>query len=409
MTEEPRASTESVVHNSALPGIDMGIVVMGTMDAVDRDAIHHAHTEWTSILTSRFPEFAWRIPLVSRPELIQPTRAEAVPLLQHGIEERDVNGWDFCLVITNSDLIPRYGARAFAAVSRMLDTAVISTARIDPFAFDENVDPGLRTEILGERIETLFRHTFGHLCGLGHSLDPSNPMYEPEAVDDLTPMGLLDDDQIARMAEFLKTVEDERLEERTTKTSVVSFYLRSGWLNRWRILDSVWHARPWTFIRHLGRLTTAAASASIILLITAETWDLALSQNQTGMSFLLLASLLWATFSVLRRQRLLIRREHRSLTEQIVVRNLSTVITIGVAMATTGALIFVATYLLGRGLFHIHLVESWAMSRENGVTLDDYALMATFVAAMSLLVGALGTSFEQEYAVRHLTFVDEET
>lgn len=406
--EVPAVDTD-VVRNSSLPGIDMGIIVVGTLDSVDEEAVQRAHAEWTSILRRRFPQFSWRVPLMNRAELTLPPRVEAVPLLQHAIEERDIHGWDFCLIVTNSDLIPHYGARSLAAVSRMLDAGVVSTARIDPYAFDENVDHDHRIEILGERIETLFRHTFGHLCGLGHSDDPTNPMYDPQSVDDLTPMGLLRDDQIARMAVYLETVEDQRLEESETTASAFVFYLRSAILNRKRIIDSVWNARPWTFIRHLGRLTTAAASTSIVLLITAETWDLALSQHQAGLTFLLLASLAWATLSVLRRQRLLIKREHRHLTEQIVVRNIATTVTITCAMASTGILIFVATLLLGHGLFHEHLVESWAASRDGQITGEDYALMATFVSALSILVGAMGASFEDQYAVRHLTFVDEET
>lgn len=409
-TDTVACSEDTVVHNTTLPGIDLGIVVVGHVDEYDQEAIERARQDWQTTLKRRFPQFKWRVPLLSRPEFVQPAKVEAVPLLQHAIEERDIHGWDFCLLITSADLIPHYKARSFAAVSRMLDAAVISTSRVDPFTFDENVETSLRIEVLAERIETLFRHTFGHLCGLGHSPELSNAMFDPRSVDDLTPMGPLDDTQVERMAEFLSSVEDERLEELwKTNQSTVAFYLKSIAMNRKRIVGSVWNAKPWTFVRHLGRLTTAAASTSIVLLITAETWDLALSQSQAGMAFLLVASLFWATYSVLRRQRLLIKREHRHLTEQLVVRNVSTIGTILFAMTTTGILIFSASYLLGRMLFHRHLIEGWAASRDTGVIDGDYLLMATFVSSLSLLVGALGASFEDQYVVRHLTFVDEET
>lgn len=402
-------AAEPVVSNSTLAGIDLGIVVVGHLDAVDLESVVRAHSDWEAILKRRFPQYEWRVPLVRRPENILPARVEPVPLLQHAIEERDVHGWDFCLLVTGSDLIPHYGARSLAAVSRMLDAAVISTARIDPFAFDETVERSHRIDVLSERIETLFRHCFGHLCGLGHSEDPTNPMYDPQSVDDLTPMGLLRDDQIARMADFLTTVEDARLEEFETPVTGFRFFLKSIWLNRYRILDSVWNARPWTFVRHLGRLNTAASSTAIILLITAETWDLALSQDQWMLSCLMIVALCWSTYSVLRRQRLLIKREHRLQSEQMVVRNVATVLTILLAMATTAVLIFVGVLAVGGIAFHTHLVESWAASKETPITVADYTLMATFVASLSMLVGALGASFEDQYAVRHLTFVDEET
>ena len=409
LSESPPAES-STVQNIRDRGIDLGIVVYGRMDTVDAEAIRRARAMLIGELRSQFPEFRWRVPLIRRPELTQPTRVEPVQLLQHGVEERDVHGWDFAVLVTASDLVPHYKSRALAVVARLLDLGVISTARLDPFAFDETESEAGRLEGMTERLHTLMQHVVGHLCGLSNvDDDPHNLMFEVQSVGQLDHMHRIDEPQLASMQNYLAEIDDARLEEeRGPRRGRIGFYLQSVWINRHEIFDAVRHAKPWEFPRRLSRLTTAAMSSLIVLMLTAESWDLAISQRLDVMGLLLIVALVSTTVFVIRRQRLLTRREHRRLTEQVVISNVSTVLIVAAGMASMAVLLFAISLLVGNVLFHTDLVQRW-----SGVdaTIDGshYLLMASFVTAIGLFVGALGASFEDHYDVRHITFVDEET
>ena len=413
---EPAADLASpdiaTAQNIRERGIDLGIVVYGSMDEVDAEAIRRARAMLIGELREHLPQFRWRIPLIRRPELKQPTRVEPVMLLQHGVEERDVHGWDFAVLVTASDLIPHYKSRAMAVVARLLDLAVISTARLDPFAFDETESAAGRLEGLTTRLHTLLLHTVGHLCGLPNTSEPDNRMFEVESVGQLDGMERLRPEQIEEMREALADIDDARLEETHGRSrGSVRFYLASAWINSHEIFDAVQHARPWEFPRRLSRLTTAAMSSLIVLMLTAESWDLALSQTPTRMLALLAVALVSTTVFVIRRQRLLTRREHRRLTEQVVVSNVSTVLIVAAGMASMAVLLFGISLLAGWGLFGSELVARWSGHEETAplISTRDYFTMASFVTSLGLFVGALGASFEDHYDVRHITFVDEET
>ena len=405
--ERPETTT---VQNTPERGIDLGIVVYGRMDDVDAEAVRRARGVLIADLRTRFPEFRWRVPLIRRPELPQPTRVEPVALLQHGVEERDVHGWDFALVVSASDLVPHYKSRAMAVVARLLDLGVLSTARLDPFAFDETESEAGRLELMTGRLQKLMHHVLGHLCGLPNIDEPDNLMFNLQSVGQLDTMHDLTEEQVGQMREHLVEIDDVRLEEvRGARRSRWRFYLRSAWINSHEIFDAVRGAKPWEFPRRLSRVTTAAVSSLLVLMITAESWELALSHTLPRMLCLLAIALLVTTVFILQRQRLLARREHRRLTEQVVVSNISTVLIVAAGMASTAALLFFLTMLTGVGLFGTTAVGGWAGHADRALSLEEHLLMAAFVTSLGLFVGALGTSFEDHYDVRHITFVDEET
>ena len=54
-------------------------------------------------------------------------------------------------------------------------------------------------------------------------------------------------------------------------------------------------------------------------------------------------------------------------------------------------------------------MDGWAASLGRPVGHDEVLAFAGFVAALGILVGALGASFEDQTYFRHVAYVDEET
>jgi hypothetical protein len=199
---------------------------------------------------------------------------------------------------------------------------------------------------------------------------------------------------------------EEQLDK--TKGGTGGFYIRALWLLRKDIMSAVLQAKPWQFPFRLSRLTTAALSTLLILMMTAEAWDLGMSQQLLWMSIFSLGVLLGTSLFIVKRQKLLLRRSQRRLTEQIVVTNVASSLIVMVGMAVTYLMLFSLTLLFAEALFMEPLVASWAASLDGRIGLPNYLSLAQLTASLGLLIGALGASFEGQDYFRHIAYVDEE-
>lgn len=388
--------------------IEIGWVIAGKLDDADYEAVKDARAQLLDVLNNWFSEFSWRMPVVRRPEMVTTTREEPVVLLDRGRDERATYHWDFALVVTQADFVTHYKPFALAIVSRALDLGLISTSRIDPASFDENLTRGERVDELGGRIQSLALHVLGHLAGLSHDEHSDNIMLNLREVAELDSMNEINEEQKLAVSEWLRQIADRRLEEDETVRSSLVFYVKSAWLNRHEVIDAVRQAKPWEFPRRLARLTTAAVSAGVVFMMTAEAWDFALSQSfQTTLVLALLAVAVTTTY-IARRQQLFVGRKRRRLSEQRVIANVSTGSIVLVGMGTTYALMFLSILAAGRLLFPAELVLSWADLHEV-VSWSHYVRFAGIAASLGIVIGALGASFEEQHHFRHITFVDEET
>lgn len=413
MTTQTESSPESnqpavAAPQATAPKIEIGWIIAGQPDAAAADAIRQARSDVLESLNATFPEFLWRAPLVRRPESTRETRIEPVALLDQGTEERETRRWDFAVVITPADLIGHYKPFSLAIVSRLHDTSVISTARIDALSVDVAEDRDKRIATLARRIKALVFHTVGHLWGLNHDPESSNWMCDIQTVGDLDPLANWNAEQIERTRENLREIADVRLEEQSTRPSSLRFYAQSAWINRHEIYDAVREARPWEFPARLSRLTTAAVSAAVILMLTAETWELALNQSAATIAGLMSGALLLTTVYVVQRQQLLVRRAPPRLSEQWVITNVSTLAIVLGGMITSIVSLFVLILVVGRLLFRPSLVAAWADGPPAHIGWGHYLFIAAFVSSVSIVIGALGASFEEQHYFRHVTFVDEE-
>jgi hypothetical protein len=325
--------------------------------------------------------------------------------------ERDMRHWDLDFIVTNMDLVSHNKPNALGALSRSVNIGNISTARLDPHSIHTAATKAERLAVMTRRIFALSFHLFGHLNGLPHHPCTESYMYDVESTRDLDHMEGFMDDQVRQLEANLYEVGDLRLEEEATSVRIhpLRFYSRGAWRGRADIARAILQAKPWEFPFRLSRLTTAAISSLLIFLITAEVWDLGMSQPTSRVTALAVTALIITTFYILRRQRLFMRRETSGLSEQTVTTNISVTAVVALGMLTTYSLLLLAALGLSALFFQHHLVSAWASSLEGQITAVHYVILAAFVASLGLLIGALGASFEQQHYFRHVTYIDEET
>jgi hypothetical protein len=108
-------------------------------------------------------------------------------------------------------------------------------------------------------------------------------------------------------------------------------------------------------------MTTAAMSALLVFLVTAEAWDRSMSQPLGFVAQFSLAVLVCTSLFILECQRLLLRRGRRRLTGQTVITNVAISVVALLGMATTYAILFLLTLRLSQLLFSRKLVATWAV------------------------------------------------
>lgn len=392
------------------PPIEIGWVLVGQLEAPDREAVDLARERVRDTLSRTFPGFRWLMPVVEREVPVVRSREAPVELLDQGAVERQAKGWDFALVITGTELQSFFKPFALATPARSLAVAAASTIRIDPRASGRGGAGGERVEVMARRLHALVLHLLGHLNGLEHSPDGESAMFDLQAVEDLDRMASYSQRDAARLREELDEVADLRLEERSeAQQTRWSFYLRAAWHNLDDIAGSIRQARPWEFPLRLSRLTTAAFSAMLVLVITAEAWDLGMTQGRGFVVGLSVVTLVATSAYIVRRQQVLLRRQVARLTELTVVSDVAIVIAVVLGMVTTYLVLFGITLLLAYSLFSPRLVAEWAASVEGEIGTAHYLVFAAFVASLGIVIGALGASFEEQSYFRHVAYVDEET
>ncbi|MCA9154766.1 MAG: hypothetical protein KDA38_08260 [Planctomycetales bacterium] len=405
------ASSPPNASHSSLPLIEVGWIVAGRMDAVDREAIELARREVLELLQHHLPFFDWRMPAEEQEELGAGLRVESTELLERGVAERSARRWDFVLVLTAAELISHYQQHSVSAISRSLQGTVISTTRIDPAAKRSVTDRQERLERMTQRIVALVLHALGHWAGLDHAEDDSESyMRQIGSIEELDHLHEFTDVEWSLLERALHEIGDRRLEEEHgfRVNRPLTFYVQAAWINRGDLFRAIWEAQPWQFPFRLSRLTTASVSTVLVLMMTAEAWDLGIQQPVWRVALLSIAAILGTTGYILVRQRLLVRFAPMYLSEQIVMTNVATLCIVLVGMLTTYFGLVGLAMLLSCLLFPTSLVNGWAASYENDVSRLAYLHFSSFAASLAILIGALGASFEQQYYFRHVTYVDEE-
>lgn len=384
--------------NADRPKVEIGWIVEGDMPGAQRDAAKAAAASMEHSLSDCMPRFDWVVETLERPAETDRGRIEPVRLLDAAEIDRDMRGWDFALVVTARQLHGRERSRVLGVTSSIFATAILSTAFL--------MDTDLATGRAADRLHALAMHLFGRLNGL--TSDRSNTwMGRLGRAEELDAMRGFGDEALADLVGQMKDVADLRVEEmQAPRQGKVGFYARSLWLNRGALPRAILRMRPWSFPLRLRRLTTAAGSALAVLVMTAESWEVAASLSFSTIALLSLVSLTATSTYLLKVQHLLAARGG-PLREQRAVSNAGTVIAVGLGMVVTYLGLFAVAWLMTYGLFGDGLLERWVGVPGGGLATLRMQ-MAALTASLGVFIGALGASFEPYGYFRHVTQVDDE-
>lgn len=393
-----RTEADGSAAEGARPKVEIGWLLEGDLPAGQREAAREAAAAMERSLASCMPGFDWVIETLERPATAERDRVEPVRLLDGAEIDRDLRGWDFAFVVTARELRGRERRQVFGVTAGIFATALVSTAFL--------ARPGGGGEPLAQRLHALAMHLFGRLNGLAPE-DGTTWMRHVREPGDLDRPGGYDPAAAELLSAQMEEVADLRVEEMDgAGRGRLGFYARSLWQNRGALPRAILRMRPWSFPLRLRRLTTAAGSALAVLVMTAESWEVAANLSASAVAVLSLAAIVGTSAYLIRVQRLLASRQG-PLREQRAVSNTGTVVAVIAGMAFTYVGVFAVGWLLATSLFGEGLLRAWTGAAEGAVA-PVRGRLAALAASLSVAIGALGASFEPYGYFRHVTQVDDE-
>lgn len=160
----------------------------------------------------------------------------------------------------------------------------------------------------------------------------------------------------------------------------------------------------------LPNLATAAVAPALILVFTAEIWDVGLGLANGTAAFFAVISIMFASFYLVRVQNLFLpMEEKRILTEHLAVAN--SVIYVSIFLACVGLFIMVGglMMIIEIYVFPSDLITTWPTLDKPEVILADKIRLAVFISTVGVTTGALAGGLENKTLIQELALFKHRT
>jgi hypothetical protein len=227
------------------------------------------------------------------------------------------------------------------------------------------------------------------------SFDPSRRRVPP-----------FDADVETRLRRIATSIPEETSERGPVRS--LAFHALSLARNPWVPLSTVLHSRAPLMPLSLPRLSTAAVTPTLILVFSAEAWDVGLTLTNSTALLFAAASILVASVHLMSVQRLSFPRERSQvITEHMALVNVTVFFILVVAMVGLFLLVGSIILLIELVVFPPNLMTNWPSLEEPTVGLVDLVRIGGFISTLGVLSGALAGGIENRMALRHLAlFLD---
>ncbi len=345
-------------------------------------------------LKTIFPEFNWSVKLIPRYDFPVNIPKDPLELLEFGSDIKVEYNLDFVIVLTTMPLKSRFEQSPNAVPSDMLETAVISLAKILETYKDKDAE---------EAMLILAKHVLGHLWDLNHndnSVMKHRKFWSKEEENNDWSA-----EEKRKIKQYLKNIADPRLEElKNAKRNKLLFYLQVIYREKWTLIQDIFLFRTLFMMFHLGRFTAATVVSMLFLLLTAEAWELGAAISPRLANIEVLAVIIIATVSIYLGQNFQKLARSDKLMEQTVR---SRVVLFGTLLVGIMAY-WISIFIVCSGIIYIlphRTLCQWAGIKDNTLPIIHFAKL---MASVGVLASAVGGNLEEEDNIKAVIVYTEE-
>lgn len=306
--------------------------------------------------------------------------------------------YDLVVVVTDVPLTTREERSVEGLASPLARVVVVSTRRLLRRPGRETVR-ALDSAAVRWNAATLLVHLLGHVFGADHG---DGGVMEPFSFDpDRRRVPPFDAD----VTRHLRTIAARIPEADASRGRLrrLAFHASSLARNPRTVVSTLLQSRAPLLPFSLPRLSTAAVTPTLILVFSAEAWDVGLNLTNRTAALFAVGSVLAAALHLLYVQRLSFPRERSQvITEHMALVNVTVFLILVAAMAGLFVLVGSIMLLIELAVFPPNLMTNWPSLEDPTVGLVDLVRVGGFISTLGVLSGALAGGIENRMALRHL-------
>lgn len=306
--------------------------------------------------------------------------------------------YDLVVVVTDVPLTTRHERSVEGLASPLARVVVVSTRRLRR-THDREPVRALDSPAVRWNAASLLVHLLGHVFGADHSdggvmapfsFDPSRRSVPPFDADVAT--------HLRRIATHIPEADVSRGRLRR-----LGFHATSLARNPWTVVSTLLQSRAPLLPFSLPRLSTAAVTPTVILVFSAEAWDVGLNLTNLTTALFAVVSIVAAAVHLLYVQRLSFPHERSQvITEHMALVNVTVFFILVAAMTGLFVLVWSIMLLIELAVFPPHLMTNWPSLEDPTVGFVDLVRIGGFISTLGVLSGALAGGLENRMALRHL-------
>ncbi len=306
--------------------------------------------------------------------------------------------YDLVVVVTDVPLTTRAEKSVAGLASPLARVVVVSTRRLLRSPGQEAVRT-LDSEPVRWNAATLLVHLLGHVFGASHQDDGVMAPFSFDPTRRSIPS--FDADIKSHLRRIATSIPEEEVSRGRLRR--LAFHAVSLVRNPGTVLSTLLQSRAPLLPFSLPRLSTAAVTPTLILVFSAEAWDVGLNLTNLTTSLFAVGSIIVAAIHLLYVQRLSFPRERSQvITEHMALVNVTVFLILIVAMMGLFVLVGSIMLLIELAVFPPNLMTNWPSLEDPTVGFVDLVRVGGFISTLGVLSGALAGGIENRMALRHL-------
>lgn len=383
------------------PGVDVGLLVERSPDgdgeqlrAFTRRMVADVESELTGST-----ELPWRFHPVEVDPLTDGRARRPSAFLDDASLRITEGPYDAFVVVTDAPLVS-HRKRAVAGLASPISRIVVVSTRKLLIGPREAGPRSLDSPAVRWNAATLLLHLFGHVLGASHSAEGG--VMEPFRFD---PGRRSVPDFESNETRTLERLADEMPETAVSHGRLRRLAFHAACLRRnpGEVVRAVTDSRAVLLPLSLPKLATTAVTPTLILVFSAETWDVGLHLSNLVASVFALVSVVAAAVHLVFVQNLWFPRgPEQTVTEHTALVNIAVFLILLLGMV--GLFLLVGTIILFIELFVFppNLMTNWPSLENPTVNVVDIVRTAVFISTLGVLSGALAGGVENRELVSHL-------
>jgi len=405
---EARELVAAEREGSTDSGVDVGVLVVrapGTDPDRLRSFAERAAEDAVDELASA-TDVTWRFYLEHGTRLADHDRRRPSEFLDRATHRMVEGPYDAVVVVTNVPVVSSRERFVPGLASPLARVAVVSTRNLRSAPRGEPRRP-LDGAAVRWNGATLLVHLVGHVLGARHR-DADGGVMEPFRFrPERRSVPPMDADVGTALRRIARETSAAEARPRGT-VSRLAFHAWSAARNPLRVAGALVNSRAPLLPLSLPKLSTAAVTPTLVIVFSAESWDVGFHMSNATAGLFAVASVLAAAAYLLFAQNLSFpRKRHRVVTEHTALVNVTVFLVLVLAMGGLFALVGAVILVIELAVFPPNLMSNWPSLENPSVGLVDLVRTSAFISTIGVLSGALAGGLESRTIVSHLTlFLD---